>query len=432
MRSPLIIFFHILLLSILFSEPLKIKVVFNRHYGEICAFLKSECSEILDELENRMIHDLNELGKREKLSFLTTLSGQPYTSFQITMRMENLNEILLSAYQYKENLGFLRFVKSDEKRFDKLKDFESSLMERIALIRLKFGDYDGYLRLTYRSSVDEYPWFSKDRRFMCFISDRGTGNRDLHILDLENFGILRLTTTKSSEYFPRFSPDGKTVIFQSTKTGRWSIWMVDLDRFEGSYLKSLNPDGKGNLYTPFWDESGIYFSMEKNGEYGIYLFKDGILEKLFSRNVEMFSPFHFDNGILFTMVKPKGDTGIFLLKDGKAIPFEDTPFNEFDPIISEDGRWFAFVSNREGKFFLWLRSMITGKLYEIPPPSDGDIFYPSFMNDENIAFTFYPTGKEPDIWIYNFRSIIEMDGKFEKFLRVLENLKSLFNEEAMK
>ena len=77
----------------------------------------------------------------------------------------------------------------------------------------------------------------------------------------------RLTNIISA--YPSSSPDGKFVLFQSNRTGRWEIYIINID---GSGLTKLT-DHKGDNVTPSWSPDGerIAFAASPDGNSEIYV-----------------------------------------------------------------------------------------------------------------------------------------------------------------
>ncbi|MEO8501346.1 MAG: S9 family peptidase, partial [Vicinamibacteria bacterium] len=66
-------------------------------------------------------------------------------------------------------------------------------------------------------------------------------NQDLVAISVADRAIRRITTTESAEYQPRFSPDGKQIVFLGTKRG-----ITDLETtMEDTHVWIMNADGTG-------------------------------------------------------------------------------------------------------------------------------------------------------------------------------------------
>jgi len=80
------------------------------------------------------------------------------------------------------------------------------------------------------------------------------GNPDIYILNLASRKLRRVTRHYGIDTEPSWTPDGKAIIFTSSRGGRPQIYQMDLDSFriqrltfEGDYnaKASLLPDGSG-------------------------------------------------------------------------------------------------------------------------------------------------------------------------------------------
>lgn len=90
----------------------------------------------------------------------------------------------------------------------------------------------------YASNADVSP----DGSYIVFSSfslkDRGA---DLWIMPYEGGEPMQLTFEPSREFEARWSPDGNKLVFTSTKSGHWDIWVMTLDlELIAQKLKSLN------------------------------------------------------------------------------------------------------------------------------------------------------------------------------------------------
>jgi len=58
----------------------------------------------------------------------------------------------------------------------------------------------------------------------------GKKNYDIWMMDLDGGDLRQLTTNGSTDLYPRFSPDGRTVYFLSNRGFQWNIWRMDVSR----------------------------------------------------------------------------------------------------------------------------------------------------------------------------------------------------------
>jgi eukaryotic-like serine/threonine-protein kinase len=176
---------------------------------------------------------------------------------------------------------------------------------------------------------------------------------------------------------PRFSPDGKRLAFSMNTAKGQDIWVKDLDRDTASRLSFL-PGGNSNpVWTP--DGKNIVFRSRNPAAPGLYgIRSDGsgeatlLTEGKNRETPESFSPdgkrlvvTRSGNGgsdDVFTMqVEADSTPGGIGVRLGKGELFLGSPFDEFNPMISPDGRWLAYASNESG----------TNEVYVRPFPGPG-------------------------------------------------------------
>ena len=77
-----------------------------------------------------------------------------------------------------------------------------------------------------------------------------------------------LTTSQGDDRHPWWSPDGKTIVFESNRNGQWDLYSIDSS---GANERRLT-DHSSNDRNPSWypDGSGILFESDRNGKAGLY------------------------------------------------------------------------------------------------------------------------------------------------------------------
>ncbi|MBI4325236.1 MAG: PD40 domain-containing protein [Chloroflexi bacterium] len=89
---------------------------------------------------------------------------------------------------------------------------------------------------------------------MAFVSDQADNwnNWDIYLRDLASGATTRMTTNTAIDNHPDLSPDGKWVVFSSTRgSGEFDLWLGDVAKVEGT-LRQLtfhdHPNGPQTLY----------------------------------------------------------------------------------------------------------------------------------------------------------------------------------------
>ena len=110
-------------------------------------------------------------------------------------------------------------------------------------------DGTGVVKLTDSKSFNADAGWSPDGKKIAFESDRRNhqGRQEIHVMDSDGTNVRRVTPLPADAMFditPRFSPDGKRIVFTRyiTDPGRSALFTV---RVDGGGLKQLTPWGNG-------------------------------------------------------------------------------------------------------------------------------------------------------------------------------------------
>jgi Tol biopolymer transport system component/DNA-binding winged helix-turn-helix (wHTH) protein len=124
---------------------------------------------------------------------------------------------------------------------------------------------------------------------------------------------------------PQYSPDGKRIVFQSTRSGNFEIWRADAD---GTNLVQLTSFGGPLTGTPRWSPDGQQISCDtRPGAHP---------------NIHVLSA---DGGPPRRLADDIADDGV--------------------ASWSHDGHWLYFASNRSGKWQVWKRTIEGGQPVQI-------------------------------------------------------------------
>lgn len=125
--------------------------------------------------------------------------------------------------------------------------------KRITLL----GDFDG---MTYS------PRYSPDGKYLIFsISKNGASS--IYKMSMENKKITRLTYGRCIDTSPCYSPNGTHIIFNSDRGGNQQLYIMEAD---GSNIKRLS-FGSGRYATPVWSPRGDWIAFTKFNRTGFYI-----------------------------------------------------------------------------------------------------------------------------------------------------------------
>lgn len=60
----------------------------------------------------------------------------------------------------------------------------------------------------------------------------------------------QLTGGPKNDRHPRFSPDGKKILFESNRSGDWQLWVIDLAGGEARQLTTIASEARGGIWSP--------------------------------------------------------------------------------------------------------------------------------------------------------------------------------------
>jgi len=96
-----------------------------------------------------------------------------------------------------------------------------------------------------------HPNLSPDGRWLTFGSYGEPA--DIFVIRTDGTGLRQLTEDAYRDFFPRWSPDGKRIAFQSVRSGKNEIWLINAD---GSGLEQLTYTFGEWLAGPIWSPDG--------------------------------------------------------------------------------------------------------------------------------------------------------------------------------
>ncbi|MBO8161584.1 MAG: PD40 domain-containing protein [Thermosipho sp. (in: Bacteria)] len=386
----------LIMLAIFFSVVISfsIDVQLNDYTIGVVTSLSTETYEIFEDAKMLLYENL-EYGNVIFLNAATEATCNEYVYLYLSY---NATDNIYKA-TYEDGEYFVSSIYSP-KGYKRYKTFLMEIiyypLEKLALHRLKTGDFSGYLRLTYYPGIDEYGDYSN--RLFLFISDRLGGNRNVTYFDIDNEKIKILPVFGSSEYYPKFSPDGEKIAFQGSLHGFWNIYIMPFN--DPNYSKKIKKISNANLpaYTPEWfdNENILYIQDIEKGNMmikkNIY---SGYTETINTVGTMAFTPRVYNNEIYYTSLQG-ANFGIYKNVENENYEVEDTFYNEHDPLLI-DATHLVFTSNRDGIYRIWLKNLETGSVTCLTPDLNYDVFYPAF-GDGILFFSLYKDEEEPDIY----------------------------------
>ena len=135
-------------------------------------------------------------------------------------------------------------------------------------------------RLTTAPGRDLYPAWSPDGRLITFASNRDGAESELYVMRADGTGVRRLTRTAKhvDDTQPRFSRDGKRIVFTSNRVSFFNYELYSIRVSDGGGLKRLTFWGSGGdgapgddlmpAYSP--DGKKLAFVSDRGGGYAVW------------------------------------------------------------------------------------------------------------------------------------------------------------------
>jgi TolB protein len=93
------------------------------------------------------------------------------------------------------------------------------------------------------------PSWSPNGQLLAFSWRRPSGNYDIYVMDIVSHQLVELTKDEARNERPSWAPDGRHLVFESTRTGTRQIWTMLAD---GSQPRQLTFEGQSE--SPSWSE----------------------------------------------------------------------------------------------------------------------------------------------------------------------------------
>ncbi|HEU5166725.1 MAG TPA: amidohydrolase family protein [Chitinophagaceae bacterium] len=196
---------------------------------------------------------------------------------------------------------------------------------------------------------------------------------DIYTMPSTGGKATAITTGIAFDTHPRFSPDGKKILFTSDRSGSENLWWIDTekkDTFQVTKEKEQNfpdaawtPDGDYIVFSKGKLNVQLYM-VHKNGGGGIQLIDAPPALKTIDPAVSSdgrYIYFSRRNGPWnYNAPMPQYEIGVYDREKGKQNTITSRYGSAFTPVLSPDGKWLVYGSRYEDKTGLVLRNLESG------------------------------------------------------------------------
>jgi Tol biopolymer transport system component len=196
---------------------------------------------------------------------------------------------------------------------------------------------------------------------------------DLYTIPITGGKAMQLTKGLAYDVHPRYSPDGKKILFVSDRSGADNLWCFDTEKND---TLQLTDDNNQNFPAACWTPDGDYIVYAK-GRLAIKLYmiyrKGGggaqlidappylkVIDPAISPDGRYIYYSQRDNAWRYNAILPQYQVGVYDREKGKTSVITSRYGSAFTPVLSKDGKWLVYGSRFEDKTGLVLRDLKTG------------------------------------------------------------------------
>lgn len=196
---------------------------------------------------------------------------------------------------------------------------------------------------------------------------------DLYTLPMEGGKAIQITRGLAFDQHPRYSPDGKKILFVSDKSGAENLWYIDTEKKDTVQLtRDINqnfpsadwtPDGNYIVYSKGRRVNKLYM-IHKDGGSGSQLIEEPAQLKTIDPAVSsdgQYIYYSYRAGSWnYNAQLPQYQIGVYDRKTARTSSLTSRYGSAFTPVLSNDGNWLAYGTRYEDKTGLVIRELKTG------------------------------------------------------------------------
>jgi serine/threonine protein kinase len=224
-------------------------------------------------------------------------------------------------------------------------------------------------------------------------------------------------------HMPRVSPDGSTIALDFPTIDGRDIWT--LDRATGALSRVT---AEHDAHDPEWTPDGkeiLFSSTRRAGTFGIYRTRPGSgVTTLVVKDprLSFTGTFLRDGKTLLSLavdLRPQSKGDVVLVDSmGTVSPLLAEPYDEGWAVVSPDGRWLAYTSTLTGQFEVYVRSLVgdanqvkvsaTGGQEPRWSPTGDEIFYRA-ESDGSVEFVAATIDRGPPLRVTSRKTLFPAD-----------------------
>jgi eukaryotic-like serine/threonine-protein kinase len=247
------------------------------------------------------------------------------------------------------------------------------------------------------------PAISPDGMWIAFVRAGPSGDTRVFVAPLAEPTRARMVSLDGQGLWdhrqPGWSPDGRRIVYRAQR----DLWVTATD---GGATYRLTTDNEPDS-APTWSADGrhVYFSSFREGTIALWRVKagGGVPERLTLGSGPEVHPRLSRDGRRLTYSTSKVASDIVVLARGPGRETKITGLREAEsPSLEPQGRAVVFVSDRLGRFDLWVQRLSEGQLSGVPQRLTdhvGSVSKPAWSRDGRWIAYHRVEGGQRDIWL---------------------------------
>ena len=213
-------------------------------------------------------------------------------------------------------------------------------------------DGSNVTNLTNNPAYDASPKWSPDGKKIVFSSNRDDPKSEIYVMNADGSGVTRLTNSPEEDGGPTWSPDGNKIAFVSNRTGNYEIYTMNAD---GSAVQDITNNPAIDMAASWGSNNKILF-LRYSDNYDIYVMNaDGSGQtKLTDNPLNDFAPDWSPDAtkiVFHGSMKDWVNNEIYVMNADGSGRRRLTAYPSWDGWAkwSPDGKYIVFQSDRDGK-----------------------------------------------------------------------------------
>lgn len=240
---------------------------------------------------------------------------------------------------------------------------------------------------------------------------------DIYTMPVSGGKATALTRGMGMDAQPRFSPDGKKVVFVSDRDGGWNLWTITLDKTDTTQITR----GKTNSYeSPEWTPDGRFIIASRGTKLWMFHAEGSAGQQLIRPNAaaptggrggggadvsrQMGVAFGKDpryvwfaqrrGSWIYNTPMSDYDLVVYDRESGETSTRENRWGSAFRPTLSPDGKWLVYGTRRINETWLRIRDLSNGEERWLIGPVTRDDLESRASLDVLPGMTFTPDSRE--------------------------------------